>query len=451
MHVLVRLPTAVVATVLALAVVVVYVVAVVRMSRGARWGLVAICAVALALRLVYVGSPFEFFGAAAYPPGLNDLEPDLLSHSLAIIRDHGPFELFAGFGSGGPPSALLFVLFNALPYPWLGLRWACRLHTLVGGVLSCVGVYAVARRLGIGNLGALFAAFCVGVLPWSLLYGRTSQGGDIVWHETMALWVLAALVHGAPVGVTDWLIGTVALGLLLYDYHCGRAVFWMAVLLTCVAPRPKQRVLSFLLVVVGLALFVLPTLQSTIPGVTRWTGLPLHATTAAGPVRGDRPQEAASIPVAEIPARTWRILSAFVAPTADNNWMTVATGAIHPRVLLVAAVAGFVLAGWRQRVFLAIVFGVGLVPACIGFTYASTHRMLMAFAAVPLAAAVGVEMVPPRIKWPVAALLAAWIAYASVTFYFSTDFWTPKIMNCGGCYNISKERADGWMRDFPEP
>jgi len=156
------------------------------------------------------------------------------------------------------------------------------------------------------------------------------------------------------------------------------------------------------------------------------------------------------IPLADIPARTLRILSAFIAPTADNDWMTVATGAIHPLALLVAAVAGFALATWRQRLFVAIVFGVGLVPACIGFAYASTHRMLMAFIAVPLAAAIMLEKVPPRAKWPVTLLLGAWTAYASVAFYFSDDFWTPRIMNCGGCYDIPKERAEAWMREFPE-
>jgi len=127
-----------------------------------------------------------------------------------------------------------------------------------------------------------------------------------------------------------------------------------------------------------------------------------------------------------------------------------AAALLIPLALLVAAVAGCALATWRQRLFVAIVFGVGLVPACIGFAYASTHRMLMAFIAVPLAAAIMLEKVPPRAKWPVTLLLGAWTAYASVAFYFSDDFWTPRIMNCGGCYDIPKERAEAWMKEFPE-
>jgi len=52
----------------------------------------------------------------------------------------------------------------------------------------------------------VYGSLLVASVTWSLLYSRSSMGAEIIWHELIALWVLAqALILG------------LALALLIFD------------------------------------------------------------------------------------------------------------------------------------------------------------------------------------------------------------------------------------------
>lgn len=369
-----------------------------RRERGAvLLALAALTAAALALRLLH---PDEF------PRGLNEDEPKVLASAIAAVQDG---QLLRESTIAVP--VLMHALFQATLVPLLGLgRWTIRLYSLVGGVLCVPAAFAAARAMRLSVLASLAGAALVAVLPWALFYSRVMQGAELSFQQLLLLAALAALIWRRG-GWPEALLGGFALAWMLYGYWCTRAMLPMPLLAALLASGRRR-----LWCVAILALGVLPYLpypRANPHSVYVGQGLQPSLLTRADP--------------AALWARTLETLHAFVAPVAQDGWLTVRAGARHPVLLLCVALAG-ALSGWRRAAFLVGGFALGLVPTVLAWGPPSTHRMQMAFPFVALAAAAACDDLLPRRRWraAVVALLVGATGLWSVRCYFSDDFWVPE-------------------------
>jgi len=329
-----------------------------RESVHALLALVALCGVAAALRLVYTTD---------YPAGLNE---DEVKRLFCATAELGRGSLWSDDCTGWP--ALLEVLFQAQLAPLFGAgRWAIRTYPLVTGVLSVPLTFAAARGLRMRTIGSLVAAALVAVLPWSLLYGRVSSGGELIFHEMLLVAALARLVGGsgrwAEVG-----IGALGIGGLFYDYGCGRPLVLLPLGAALLA-RGWRRALCVAVTIVGLLTWApyvwhayLPVfLNSFTAHVQVDAATPLWARAATGLLAVGR---------------------ALVWPLASDGWLTVRAGAVHPWLALALAAVG-VLVPKVRSLFLLGGFFLGVAPGMLTDGPApSAHRLLMAFPFIALAA-----------------------------------------------------------------
>lgn len=369
-----------------------------RRERGATLlALLALTAAALTLRLLSLDD---------YPRGLNEDEPKALAAGLAALRNG---RLLAESTIAVP--VLMHALFQATLVPLLGIgRWTIRLYSLVGGVLCVPAAFAAARAMRLSVVSSLAAAAFIAVLPWALFYSRVMQGAELTFQQLLLLAALAALIWRRG-GWPEALLGAFALAWMLYGYWCTRAMLPMPLLAALLATGRRR-----LWCVAVLAIGVLPYLpypRANPQSVYVGQGLQPSLLTRADP--------------AELMARTLETLQSFVAPVAQDGWLTVRAGALHPALLLLVALAG-ALSGWRRAAFLIGGFVLGLVPTVLAWGPPSTHRMLMAFPFVALAAAAAGDDLLPHRRWraAVVALVVGATALWSVRLYFSDDFWLPE-------------------------
>src|SRR6185295_8058283 len=145
------------------------------------WLLPILSAAALLLRLVAWSS---------YPGGLNDDEAKILRSAIDALNEGHLF----GQGPTGLPQ-LVPLLLQAQLVPLFGAsRWAIRLYSLAGSVLSVAATFALARAMRLRPISSLAASAFVVFLPWSLLYGRISQGGELLLNQLLLLTALARLI-----------------------------------------------------------------------------------------------------------------------------------------------------------------------------------------------------------------------------------------------------------------
>ena len=174
-----------------------------------QWIVLVLCALALLLRLV------EW---SKYPGGLNEDEPSVLYGAMEALETGDLF----GEGSTGLPE-LIPILFQAQLVPLVGGgRWAIRLYSLVFSVLAVGATFGVARAMRMRPISSLAAAAFVVVLPWSLFYGRISQGGELLFNQLLVLAALSRLIWRDGTW-REIPLGALALCLLFYDYFSGRA------------------------------------------------------------------------------------------------------------------------------------------------------------------------------------------------------------------------------------
>jgi hypothetical protein len=366
-------------------------------TRDALWWIVLLCSLSLTLRLVYTTD---------FPAGLNEDEPKILGCSLQMLRADRIFEE----GCTGLP-LLLTTLFQAQLVPLFGPnRWAIRLYSLLTSVLATALAYTVGRSLGWRRSSSLVVAGLVAFLPWSIFYGRIAIGGELVFHEMLLLAALARLMVGTGNAIEVG-IGSLGQGLLLYDYFCGRTFLPFSLVVVLLARRWRR--LACLVIPVVALLAWLPYLHYRPPYAY---GMPnfLHPgfTTA---------------PLETLWTRTVLTLTAFALPAGQDGWLTVRAAAVHPPVVLGVAVFGLLLALRRFRLFcfLAAGFTIGVAPSLLTDTpYPSTHRMMMAYPFVALAAGYAFEIIPwPRWRRAAAVAFVSVAAFQSVGFYFSEAFW----------------------------
>ena len=365
-----------------------------RERRATLLAVLALTAAALALRLFHLDD---------FPRGLNEDEPKVLGSAIAALSEGNLLK-----ESAISVPIAMHARFQATLVPLRGVgRWTIRLYSLVGGVLCVPAAFAAARAMRLTVLASLAGAALVAVLPWALFYSRVMQGAELTFQQLLLLAALAALIWRRG-GWVDALIAAFALAWMLYGYWCTRAMLPMPLLAALLATGRRR-----LWCVAVLALGVLPYLpypRANPHSVYVGQGLQPALLTQIDPVATAQ--------------RAVETLHAFVAPVAQDGWLTVRAGALHPAVLLLVAVAG-ALTGWRRAAFLCGGFGLGLIPTVLAWGPPSTHRMMMAFPFVALAVAAACDDLLPRRRWRAAAVALAIGATAlwSVRLYFSDAFW----------------------------
>jgi len=132
-------------------------------------------------------------------------------------------------------------------------------------------------------------------------------------------------------------------------------------------------------------------------------------------------------PLTTLWMRTQLGLRVFVEPVAQLSIWAIPTGALHPLGILVVAGIGVVVTSLRRKLFMVAGFFVGLMPAVLSDQFSvSTHRMMMAFPFVPLAAGAAFAALPWRgLRAASAAIFLTAATVASARLYFSPTFWTP--------------------------
>jgi hypothetical protein len=356
-----------------------------------------LAAAALALRLLYLDD---------FPRGLNEDEPKVLAGAMAALHNG---RLLAESSISVP--ILMHALFQGTLVPLFGIGfWAIRLYSLVGGVLCVPAAFAAARAMRLSVLASLTAAALLAVLPWALFYSRVMQGAELTLQQLLLVAALAALIWRRG-GLPEASIGAFALAWLLYGYWCTRAMLALPLLAALLATG-RRRLWCLAVLAIGVVPY-LPYPAANPHSVYVGQGLQPSLLTAADP--------------ALLFTRTLESLHALFAPVAQDGWLTVRAGAVHPLLLLLVALAG-AASSWRRAAFLAGGFLLGLVPTVLAWGAPSTHRMMMAFPFIALAVAAACDDLLPRRAWrPLAiALLVGATSVWSVRFYFSDDFWLPE-------------------------
>lgn len=360
-------------------------------------GLATLTLICLALRLVYTGD---------YPAGLNEDEVKIL---WCTIGYHRQGALWVQDCTGLP--ALLSILFEAQLAEIIGPnRWAIRSYSMLGSVLAVPAGFAAARSLGLRVAPSLAAAGFLAVLPWSILYGRVHQSGEMVFHELLVVAALARFIRGSG-GLPE--IGMAALGLclLFYGYFSGRALLGLT-LVAAVLARGRYRAFCLAVPIVALIGWMPYVMWSNSPHL--FVGLSSRQTQ----------EQYVERPLWTLQRKTTQALEALVWPVANDQWLTIRTGAMHPLLVLGLAVVGS-LTGVRRGLFLWAGFLGGLAPAILGYSpYPSTRRMLMAFPFISLAAACAFDVLPrPWLRRGASAAVVLVVGVQSVLLYFSDDFW----------------------------
>ncbi len=357
----------------------------------------ALSALALLLRLV------EW---SRYPGGLNDDEVTVLLHAIKALKAGA---LFSEGPSGLP--GLIPILFQAQLVPLIGGgRWAIRLYSVIGSVLSVAATFAVARGMRMRPISSLAAAAFVAVLPWSLLYGRISQGGEVLFNQLLLLAALARLIWRDG----DWReipAGAAGLCLLFYDYFSGRSMLAMP-FVGAVLARGRNRLWCLVIAIIALAGFAPQAMQGHRYAMVGLSMLQVH-------------EDYGAHPLAILWAKLLASLAALAYPVGGIGWMTVRAGAQHPWLILGLAILGL-LTGFRRALFLGAGFAVGLMPNVVahGDLVASTHRMHAAYVFIALAAGASFDLIPWRsLRALLATVVVCFVSLWSVTYYFSQDYW----------------------------
>ena len=396
------------------------------MLRQEEWhiwaGLAILTVSALVLRTVYLHQ---------YPRGYY---PDELESAYSAVGlAQGSVWRALTSDVKGPFIRLWPVLSEGIPYRWgLSQFWAVRGGSMILGSLCVPLAFATARAAGCRAASACVAAVGAMALPYALLYGRVSEGGDYLFHEWLVLWTtLSLLTHRERFGAV--LIGIGAFTLLLCMYPVVRVYLHLTLGVALFASwfqpgPPTARWYLLLMVAVALALF-LPAILS--PETTTLTGL--------WPSRDWTIFNETWFAEAGWPAIWHKVVAGaqtLVRPTADpGTALSVAAASVHPPWVLAVAGVG-VLAGpwWRTR-FLLVALPASFVPMVINHQMnVSSHELLPVYPLVTLAMACGMDRLPLGAMRGIAtAVFCGVLVASSVTFFFSPQFWSPET-----------ERAFGW-------
>jgi hypothetical protein len=404
-----------------------------REARTTLLVLALLTSLGLAARLAYTTD---------YPTGLNEDEPKVL-YAAGRAVEQGT----ALAESNISVPILPHALFQGQLIPLLGVssRWAVRGYSFVAGVLCAPAAFAAARALQLSATASLAGAGLVAVLPWSLFYSRVMTGNELTFFQLLLLAALGRLVFlgaraarpplgrdtppaattalarasaaraaGAPpallgAGWREWALGSFALAWLLYAYWPTRSMLPMVFVAAGLATGLRRRLWCVAIAATALLLYA-PYIVANRNSVFITQGVNLGSFAGlANPIGLAR--------------RLLDTLAAFVWPRAEDGWLTIRSAAMHPFWLLPVAGLG-VLAPTRRALFLAAGFLLGLAPTLLAWGPPSTHRMLMAYPFVALAAGSALDRVgAPRLRRAASVALVVLAGWWSVRLYFSDAFW----------------------------
>lgn len=359
-------------------------------------GIAALCSVALATRVWYTTD---------FPDGLIEDEPKFLRCAGEALQGGNIF----GESCIGIP-LLLGSVFEAQLVPLVGPnRWAIRSYSMITSVLAVAAAFAVGRTLGLHVAPSLVISAAVAAFPWSIFFGRISLGGELVFHQLLLLAALIRLVW-ATGGWVEVAFGSVALCALLYDYFVGRVMVGVTLIAVGMARGRYRRLCLAILAFAFLGW--LPHLLG--PHQYASIGFTGRGTGAALAVK----------PLAALRANALATLTALVRPLGRDDWFTIRSAAMHPPWFLALALLGS-FTGVRRGLFLWAGFLGALAPSILSDgMFPSTHRMLMAYPFIAIAAACAVDLLPWRwLRVPVALLVVAVSAIQGMLLYFSPQFW----------------------------
>jgi hypothetical protein len=371
-----------------------------------------------------------------YPTGLNEDEPKVLyAAGKAVERS----TLLAESNISVP--ILPHALFQGQLIPLLGpSRWAIRGYSLVAGVLCTAAAFVAARAVQLSVAPSLAVAGLVTVLPWSLFYSRVMTGNELTFFQLLLVAALGRLVFplGAraarplpdrdkppaaaaarapalaapaaeePAALAAWALGSFALAWLLYGYWPTRSMLPL-VFVAAVLATGLRRLWCVAIAVAALLLYA-PYLFANRDSVFITQGVNLGSFAGLADPIG-------------LAHRMLDTLTVLVQPRAEDGWLTIRSAAMHPFWLLLVASLG-ILAPTRRTLFLAAGFLLGLAPTVLAWGPPSTHRMLMAYPFVALAAGSALDRLrAPRLRRGASAALVALVGVWSVRLYFSDEFW----------------------------
>ena len=381
-----------------------------------------------------------------YPSGFNEDELHFFCQAVASYQIDSRLTQSLFSFTDGVPTALQ-VLFGAQILQFTTPRIAVRGYSCICSVLSVIVAFGVLRACGVRAAGAVTVAALVAVLPWSLLYGRTSQGGELVLHFYLVLWAVAVCCWGRSIAFAVW-VGGLALTLLFYDYYCGRAAPLLVLGATILAPTRARR-LGLLAMVAILAIAYAPTFM--VAGLNNAGGV--HFRALGIPLLSGVPTGLAAA-LERVPL----VYSALTAPTAAVFWMSIPAAAVHPQALMFVSGAGLLAARWPVMLLLGGAIGVGFLPSLLATDVLSTHRMLLGCAALVLPVGVAIDWLRAPLRAPAAAALIVGVTLWSVPFFFAdgTGLWTPgswtyNIINYHGRYIEYPEKGPACVPlDWPD-
>lgn len=379
-----------------------------REQRGVWVGLLAFTAVALALRLYRVWD---------YPPGLNDDEFHTLHMANSALRG------WQVFGVGLNVPLFPTVLFSAPFTQWFdSVFWSMRTYAIAMGTLTIPASFAIARAMTFGVAPSFVVAALITTMPWSLFWGRFPSGGENMFFEALLAAAIARIIFSGSGRAELW-IGVLGLSGMLYNY-IGMWVFLGLPFVGMVLSSSRRQ--AFLCGMIGVLSIItwIPWLLQ----ISQWGEHIVYKTTTVAP--NETPF---GWPVIEYQVeKLIKILRVFVWPEGDVHWISMHSVALHPVFVLVVALVGLWVVGWRRAVFLIVGFGLGILPALISFHRSpSTHRIIGSFLFVSLACGAFFHGVLSRsmrrtaqvMLLSLSSLFVIVAGYEGVSTFFSPQFW----------------------------
>ncbi len=289
---------------------------------------------------------------------------------------------------------------------------AIRAYSFLGTAASLAVIFALIRIMGGTVVAGLWGAAILAIIPGNIFHARLYQGGELLLNQLLLLTVLATAIWRQVRPVDLW-IGAVVCCLGFYTYFSSRSMTLVPLVAFVLARGWRNRAACLLVLALGFA-GALPLFLSE--NELRWTGLKWFGALATEAT--DATQD-----------RYWPLvlrfdaaLSSTWAATGNSHWLSTASGGMHPVVVLLLAIGGL-WSGLRASLFMAAVLVAGLTPAVFGYGEGtSTHRLTLAYAILPVAAALGLDLFRrfPRAHLFLAVGTLTVAAYQALGLYFGT-------------------------------
>lgn len=289
---------------------------------------------------------------------------------------------------------------------------AIRAYSFLGFAASLAVTFGLIRIMGGTVVAGLWGAAILAIIPGNVFHARLYQGGELLLNQLLLLTVLATAIWRKVKPVDVW-IGAVVFGLGFYTYFSSRSMTLVPLVAFVLARGWRNRAACLLVFALGFAC-ALPLLLTE--NELRWTGLKWFGALAT------EATDATQDRYWPLVLRFYDAVSSTWAPTGNSHWLSTASGGMHPVIVLLLAVAGL-SRGLRASLFLAAVFVAGLTPAVFGYGEGtSTHRLTMAYAILPVAAALGLDLFRrfPRVHPLLAVGTLAVATYQALGLYFGT-------------------------------